>query len=367
MRIRSVEAIPVRVPRSHVARSAFGQRTHTDAGLVRIRTDNGPTGWGEISLVWGREGAGLCAAVRDLLAPVLIGEDPTQVARLDRRMEAVLPGRQDAPARAAVEMALLDLIGHDAGLPVHALLGGRFRDRIPLSYSVHMDTPEQMRAAALRQRDDGFTTLKVKIGRDWAEDRAAVEAVRDGVGSTIRLRVDVNEAWRSVAEAADRIGQLDRFGLELVEQPLPAADVAGLAELRTRVGVPIAADEAVWTPEDAWRVLHARAADAVNVYVSEAGGLLPARTIVELARLAGVRVWIGSMPELGVGTAAIVHLAATVPELDLACDACGVLYHEADLLTAPLRVTNGHIEVPTSPGLGVEIDEEELRRWRIDR
>ena len=367
MKIRSIDAIPVRVPRTHASRSAFGRRIHTNAGIVRVETDVGLTGWGEISLVWWREGSGLCSAVRELLAPSLIGEDPSEVTRLGQRMEACLPGRHDAPARAAVEIALLDIVGQHACVPLHVLLGGRCRSHVPLSYSVHMDTEERMQRAALDKVDEGFTTVKVKVGRDWHEDLMAVYAVREAVGPDVQLRVDVNEAWRTVAEAVKRSGDLAGADLEVLEQPLPASDVAGLAELRQRIDIPIAADESVWSPDDAWRLLRNRAVDVLNVYVSESGGPFAARGITELARFAGARSWVGSMPELGIGTAAILHVAAAMPELDLACDACGSLYHEADLLTSPLVVADGEAEVPTAPGLGVEVDEEELKRWRTDR
>lgn len=367
MRIRSIEAIPVRVPRAHLARSAFGTRSATHAGIIRLETDGGIVGWGEISLVWWREGAGLCPAVRDLLAPALLGEDVRHVARLSRRMEALLPGRTDAPARAGVEMAMLDAVGRAAGLPVHALLGGSFRDTVPLSYSIHMDTPERMAEAAGARAAEGFRTLKVKLGRDWHDDLAALAAVRERIGPQVRLRVDVNEAWRSVADAVGRIRQLVAFDVEVVEQPLAATDLAGMAELRARADVAVAADESVWTPQDAWQVLTRRAADVLNVYVSEAGGLLPARQMLDMAALGGARSWVGSMPELGIGTAANVHLGAALPELDLACDACGFLYHDGDVLAAPLTVRDGEVVVPDAPGLGVEVDPAELGRWRTDR
>lgn len=367
MKIRSIEAIPVRVPRAHVSRSAFGTRTATNAGIVRLETDEGITGWGEISLVWWREGAGLCPAVRDLLAPALVGEDVADVSRLSRRMEALLPGRTDAPARAGIEMAMLDVVGKAAGVPVHTLLGGRFRETVPLSFSIHMDTPTRMADAAADLTQQGFRTLKVKLGRPWHEDLEALNAVRERIGPAVRLRVDVNEAWSSVAEAVRRIRQLVSFDVELVEQPLAAADLAGLAELRARSDVPIAADESVWTPGDAWEVLTRRAADVINVYVSEAGGLLPARQMLGMAALTGVRTWVGSMPELGVGTAANVHLGAAAPELDLDSDACGFLYHDGDVLAAPLTVRDGAILVPDGPGLGIEVDPSELDRRRTDR
>jgi L-alanine-DL-glutamate epimerase-like enolase superfamily enzyme len=367
MRIRHVEAIPVRVPRARSARSAFGVRTHTEAGLVRVDTDEGITGWGEISLVWWRQGSGLCADVNRLLAPALIGEDATAVARLSDRMERLLPGRADAPARAGVEMALLDACGRMAGVPVHQLLGGYFRDTIDLSFSLHMAEPAETAAEAVAWAERGFGTVKVKMGREWDLDLQSLAAVRDAVGPDVKVRVDVNEAWRSVPIAARRLTEMSAYDVELVEQPLPADDLDGMAELRTRSLLPIAADESVWTTHDALRVVRAKAADVLNIYVSEAGGLLAARHIAELARVAGLAVWVGSMPELGLGTAANAHLAAAVPDLPMASDVCGFLYHAGDVVEQALVVADGRVNVPTGPGLGVEIDPAAVARWRMGR
>ncbi|HET6504504.1 MAG TPA: enolase C-terminal domain-like protein [Amycolatopsis sp.] len=367
MKIVAVEAIPVRVPRARPSRSAFGVRDHTEAGVIRIDTDAGITGWGEICLVWWRQGSGLCHEVATILAPALIGADPTAITLLSRRMAHLLPGRFDAPARAGVEMALLDICGKAAGIGVHQLLGGAVRDHIDLSFSLHMNDPAAMAEDARERAEAGFTTLKVKIGREWAADRAALTAVRDAVGDDVAIRVDVNEAWRSVPLAARRLAELAEFDVELVEQPLPGEDLDGMAELRHRSEIPLAADESVWSYGDALRIVRARAADVLNVYFSEAGGLWPARQIAELAAAAGLPIWIGSMPELGLGTAANAHLAAAVGELDLASDVCGFAYHAQDLLTEPLRVVAGRLAVPRGPGLGVSVDAAALDRFRIDR
>ncbi|MGW3623611.1 mandelate racemase/muconate lactonizing enzyme family protein [Streptomyces sp. NPDC000880] len=367
MKIVAIEAIPVRLPRARPARSAFGLREHTEAGIVRIDTDAGITGWGEICLVWWRQGSGLCPDVNTILAPALIGADPTAITLLSQRMEHLMPARFDAPARAGVEMALLDICGKAAGVPVHQLLGGAVRDRIDLSFSLHMNDPAAMAEDAREQAEAGFRTLKVKIGREWAQDRAALAAVRYAVGENVAIRVDVNEAWRSVPIAARRLAQLAEYDVELVEQPLPGRDLAGMAELRGRSEIPLAADESVWSFHDALDIVRNRAADVLNVYFSEAGGLWAARQIAELARSAGMSIWIGSMPELGLGTAANAHLAAAVPDLPLASDVCGFAYHAEDLLAEPLRIEEGRLAVPSGPGLGVTVDAAALDRFRIDR
>lgn len=365
MRIVRVHAVPVRVPRTRASRSAFGLRNSTEAGIVYVDTDEGSTGIGEISLIWWRQGSGLCADVNRLLAPALEGQDPTRIALLVRRMRQVLPSRHDAPAIAAVEMALHDLLGKALGIPVNLLLGGAVRESIELSISLHMAEPAAMAAEASEWAERGFRTMKIKMGREWKVDLAALAAVREAVGDQVALRIDVNEGWTSVPLAAGRLRQAADIGVHLVEQPLPANDIEGLAELRSRSDVPIAVDETVWSTEDALRVVKARAADTINVYVSEAGGLQGARSIADLAETAGLSYWIGSMPELGLGSAAIAHLAATLPGLTLASDACGFIYHAADILAEPLELADGRLHVPTAPGLGVEVDPAAVEHFRI--
>jgi muconate cycloisomerase len=263
-------------------------------------------------------------------------------------------------------MALIDAVTRAANIPAHTLLGGAMRSSVDLSISLHMAEPDLMAQEAAAWVERGFRTLKVKMGRDWEDDRRALRAVREEVGSETAIRVDINEGWHSVPLAARRIRELRDFDVQLVEQPLPAHDLAGMAELRNRSEIPIAADDAVWSIRDALGVLQSRAADIINVYVSESGGVLPARCIAEMAAASGVSTWVGSMPELGLGTAANLHLAASLPPSELAADACGFLYHKGDVIGQTIEVNSGSIEVPTGPGLGVDVDTDALEYWRLD-
>ncbi|MCW2783088.1 MAG: hypothetical protein JWR35_3537 [Marmoricola sp.] len=365
LKIRAVEAIPVRVPRVHASESAFGIRSHTDAGIVRIEASDGVVGWGEISLVWWRLGSGLCEAVNEILAPALIGEDPMAISRIMEKLRSLLPGKHDGPALAGIEMALIDLVGRETSLPAYMFLGGAFRTKIDLSMSLHIAEPSAVAAEATKWVAQGFSTLKIKMGRDWNRDRLALEAVRSAVGAGVRLRVDVNEGWSSVPLAASRLDEMRQYDVELVEQPLGAEDLIGMRELRARSSIPLAIDDGVWTARDASDIIRERAADVLNVYVSESGGMIAGRHIAEVARTAGLQCWVGSMPELGIGTAANAHLAAAMPELSLASDVCGFLYHAADVLTTPLVVDNGSIAVPTGPGLGIEVDSAAVENWRL--
>jgi L-alanine-DL-glutamate epimerase-like enolase superfamily enzyme len=366
MRISAVRTVVVWGPR----RPAYGAATRTALGLaavsehaiVFVDTDAGITGIGEISAVFKRRGRLLARDVEAALAPAVIGEDPRRIAYLVQKMDRALDGVEEA--KAGIEMALWDILGKALGAPVYALLGGKVRERVPLSYSVPFGEPKAMAEFARERVGEGHCTIKVKVGNDPARDVEAVERVREAIGPGVRLRVDANMAWPTAKEAIRLIRAMEPWDLELVEQPLPPRELDAMAEVRRAIGVPLMADESIRTPRDAMEVIRRGAADIANVYVTEAGGLLNAGRIFALCEAAGMPCMIGSMPEFGIGTAAQIHLGVAMTNLGPDSDTCGVLYHAEDLLTRPLRIEGGYAYPPEGPGLGVEIDVDVLERWR---
>ena len=210
----------------------------------------------------------------------------------------------------------------------------------------------------------GHRTVKVKVGsEDIARDIAAVALIREAIGPNNRLRVDGNMGWQTAKQAIAVIHEMEKQNLELVEQPLPAHDLDGMAEVRRNIKVPLMADESIRSPRSAMQVIRRQAADIANVYVTEAGGLLNASRIFAMCEAANIPCMIGSMPEFGIGTAAQIHLGVAMTNLGPDSDACGVLYHQEDLLTAPLRIEKGFSYAPDGPGLGVEVDMTVLAKW----
>ena len=364
MKITAIETTPVYVPRlrayGEVARTALGPAAVSEHGIVQVHTDEGLTGLGELSSVFARRGPLLCRDVDERLAPVLIGRDPLAITSALRAMETQLPDGQFAIA--GVEMALWDLAGKALGVPVYTLLGGRMRDRIPLSYSIPHGEPAQMAELALERAGEGFRTVKVKTGQGLARDVEAVRRVREAVGTAHRVRVDANMAMASAKEAIRLVERIMDFDPEMLEQPMPAHDLHAMAEIRRSVSLPIMADESVGAPLTAMEVIRREAADVLNVYVTESGGLQNAARIFTLAEQAGLGCMIGSMPELGIGTAAQIHLGIAMPNLDFDSDTCGSLYQEEDLLATPLRFERGFAHAPEGPGLGVELDPDAFER-----
>jgi L-alanine-DL-glutamate epimerase-like enolase superfamily enzyme len=359
--IISVAATPVFISRVSPFRSALGLSTHSSFGIVQIGTSAGVTGVGEISIIWNGDGAALCPLVNCLIGPALLGLDPLDINRAHQLMDAAVQfSRAANPAKAAVDMALYDIAGKVLGTPVYNLLGGRVRDAVPLSMSIHMGTIEEMIAQAKEAIRQGFKGVKIKVGIDRKHDLGAAASIRAALGPEATIRIDANMGWRSRREALSMIEALEPHNIHSVEQPLPADRIEDLAWLREASPIAIMVDESVWGPDDAQRVIDARAADIINVYVSEAGGLRNAARIFAMAEAAGVACTIGSMPELGIGTAAQMHLAVAMPELLAPSDVCGVLYNAESLILETLPIRDGLAGVPPGPGLGVTLDEQRL-------
>ena len=228
------------------------------------------------------------------------------------------------------------------------LLGGVCSDRVPVVGYLFIDEPEANARKAKAFVDVGYTELKLKVGRDFGQDHDAIAAIRDAVGPDVKLRIDANMIW-SVPAAIKWIRGLEKFDLQYVEQPVPDFDVAGLAQVRRSVSVPIAADEACTDVRSALELVKQDACDVFVVYPSEAGGLTRARQIAAIAEAAGKWCAIGSWAELGPATIANAHLAAATSTFAFASDTHYPLQSE-DVLTQPLDMSDGLLAVPRSPG-----------------
>jgi muconate cycloisomerase len=370
MVITSIETIAVRVPIDErlAIRAKGGTHSVSPFLLVRVHTDDGIEGLGEVSCTprWSGEDQFTAAHfIESIFAPLLEGEDPRDVERLTLRMKQGLAGNPFT--RAAVEMALWDILGKAAGLPVYRLLGGPVREFVPTKWSISGQPPERAANIARWAVEQGFRAMKVKVGIDDEEDVERVVEVRRTVGDSVRLGVDANGAWTPV-KAIEMVRRLtDEAGIVFAEQPVAPGDVEWLAEVRGAVDVPIIADESVYTPEDAVSLARAAAADVFSVYVGKSGGIAASRRIATIAAGAGLGWTIGSNLEMGVGSAAMIHLALATPGLtaDFPCDIIGPLYYTDELLETPLPIRGGEARAPEGPGLGVTLDEEKVKRYRV--
>lgn len=328
-----------------------------ESALVEIRDADGAVGLGEVNPMPPYSGLTL-AQVRSLLEGPLrtavvgaAGSPGVAHAKMDR----VASGPAARLAKAAIDIALHDLRARRQGMSVAELLGGAQRDAVPLAWVVGLGDVDATIEEAVSRAREGYRTLKLKIGRDPQRDVAVVGAVREALPDCA-LRVDANAGY-DVETAVDVLGRLADCGLELAEQPVPPGDNSKLAEVRRRTGVPIMADESLQTTADAISLLRSDACDVLNVKVTKLGGLHRAQQVAAIAEAAGVPIMVGSMPEMGVATAAGLEFARALPSNDHACELLGPFMLERDVIEpGRLRAADGLLSgEPDGAGLGLRM------------
>ena len=366
MKITAAEAIPIKIPLKKPFSIAVGAITHTNHVLVRMMDDDGRIGWGEaitFHAVYGYDQKSLYHVLTDHLIPAVMGLDPRNTVKLHQVMDRAIP--YNLMAKAAIDLASIDLAAQSVSVPVHTLIGGKRIDRIPLIGVVDIVSPEEAADAAEAQVAEGCGTIKIKIGMDEIFDIKRVESVRSRVGETVRLRVDGNAGYDR-ATAVRVFSRLDHFHLEWIEQPLPAHDLVGMAMLADRLDTPLALDESVYTPYDAQHCIDLGAADVVNIKLAKCGGIYRSQKIAAVCEAAGVPCFLGGCIETAPGTAAAAHFYAATSNIVSAAEIFGSPFYVDDLVEEGLHVVDGTLELPDIPGLGVVVDEEKVAKYRMD-
>jgi muconate cycloisomerase len=349
-------------------RGGRGYHTTSPFLMLKVHTDESIHGIGEVSCTPGWSGEDNVTAahlIKTVLEPLLAGEDATHIERLTGKMRATLANNPFT--RSGIEMALWDILGKVAGLPLYRLLGGPVREFVTTKFSVSGLEPARAAEIAAWAVAQGFRTMKVKVGIEPEQDVARVRAVREAVGPEVRLGVDANGGW-APRVAIQTIRRLYEYNIYFAEQPVQPLDVAWLADVRANVQVPVMADESVYTLQDAMALVRAQAADVLSTYVGKGGGIGPARKIAAVAEAAGLTCTVGSNLELGVASAAMIHLAMATPGIgaeEFPCDILGPFFYADDLLVEPLPIQGGSARPFEKPGLGVELDLEKLEKYRV--
>lgn len=306
----------------------------------------------------------MLAALR-ALEPLVVGEDPTGIERITKRVEVVGTWhhmRNTSPALAAVDMACWDIVAKICGQPLVTLFGGRFRDTVDFFHYVSGAGPAEAAEQAREGAERGFGTFYLKVGSPRiADDVERVAAVRSGAGPDARIRVDANEAW-SPAAAIRAIRAMQPHGLELAEQPVSGRNLAEMAYVRGRVDTPLLANEASWTRFDQLEVVRHGAADAVSVDNQMDGGLLNLKRSAGICEAAGLPVVKHSLGELGVAMAAALHVMAATPNF-IHANQCYASLLADDVITEPHVYDRGRLPVPDGPGLGVTLDRDKVARY----
>lgn len=329
------------------------RRTSTAETLaVEIVSEDGSHGFGEAPQVWqvtGESVAGARACIEGPLAALITGRDASDHVGLLREVRGAVAGNHGA--KAAIDIAVHDLVARQLGVPLVQLLGGT-ETSVTTDVTLPVGSVDELVNGASARVADGFNVLKIKVGTDPSADVHAVAAVRDAVGPSVKIRLDANQGWTE-RRAVQVIRALEdaQVGVELVEQPISAADIDGLARITAQVDTPIMADESVFGITDLIEVIRRHAADMVNVKLAKCGGLAVARTLLDLATAAGLGTIVGSMMESVIGVGAAASLAAaygTTATSDL--DAA---WWHARPANGGLRYEGSRLILPGRPGLGI--------------
>jgi muconate cycloisomerase len=351
--------------------------------LVRVTGSRGFTGWGEAPAIkdWGGDHGKYYGetpgttkhVILEHLAPVLIGAEASNLASLHVLMDGAIKGYPYA--KASVEMAVYDLLGRALGVPVHTLLGGRVRDTVPVAHSIGLLPIDEAVAECVQVVEEGIRTVKIKVGVDPSRDVEIVWRVREAVGPSVDLCVDANQGYGDPAEAIRIIRAMEPARIKYVEQPVEG--LAAMAEVARVVETPIMADESAWTPQDVLEIIERRAADVISIYTTKPGGLYKAMQVAAVAAAAGLPCNVNGSVETGVGNLANIHLAAAALPVTLACvvpvstpaeaqhgQVAGI-YYKDDLIKTPFRLVDGAVQVPDGPGMGMDVDEAKIQRYRV--
>jgi len=351
---------------------------------VRLSDRDGRAGWGEAPALkdwsgeFGRyfgESPGTARLVIErYLGPAVIGCVPGQIAELHDRMDRAIRGYPYA--KAAIELAAYDLAGQQCGLPVHRLLGGAYRKRIPVTHSVGLIGFEEAEREAAQVASEGIRTIKIKVGVDADRDVEMVKRIRAAVGPKVDLCIDANQGYATPGEAIRTYRRIEACDIKYFEQPVEGID--RLAEVAHAIDAPVMADESAWNAHDVLEIAQRRAAQIVSIYTTKPGGLYRAMEVAAVARSAGLICNVNGSAETGIGNLANLQLAAAAVPVVLSCvvpvstpaeaqkGQIAGIYYKDDLIKEPMRLIDGAIELPAGVGMGIPVDEGKIRRYRID-
>ena len=353
MKITKVRLGRISVPLHTPFKTALRTVNSVEDVIVEIHTDCGAIGYGEApptGAITGDTTGAIIGAIRDHIAKTIIGKDVDEFEPLLQSVQKCIVG--NTSAKAAVDMALWDLYGQLYNIPVYKMLGGG-RKKITTDITISVNDPETMVKDALAAIDRGYDCLKMKVGINPELDVTRLAAVRHAVGKHVVIRIDANQAWQP-KEAVRILNQMQEKGLdiELVEQPVKAHDFEGLKYVTQRSYVPVLADEAVFSPEDAMTIMKMGAADLINIKLMKCGGLYNALKIASAAEVFGVQCMIGCMLEAKSSVNAAVHLSCA-KNIITKVDLDGPVLCSEDPILGGAVFNEKDITVSDAPGLGI--------------
>ena len=354
MKIRSIRLGMLNVPLKTPFKTAMRTVNEIEDVVVMVETDTGNIGYGSApatAIITGDTHGSIIEAIRQVISPVLIGRDISELNILTNIIQNSIV--RNFSAKAAMEIAIYDLYGQLYDAPLYKLLGGG-DNVITTDITISVDYIDKMVEDTLSAIDLGFETLKIKVGKDPALDIERIKAIYAAVNERALIRLDANQGWTpkqtvSVMRALENSG----VRLELLEQPVRGDDIEGMKYVTERIHTPVMADESSFGPKEAIELIRERAADIINIKLMKTGGISNAIKIADIAGIYGVNCMIGCMLESSIGVAAAAHIAVAkssiITKVDLDTPALG----KYDPVTSGVIFDNSEIRITDLPGLGI--------------
>ncbi len=353
MKITAIRIETINIPLLTPFKTALRTVTRIENIMVRVMTDSALIGYGgaaPTAAITGDTPAAIIGGIEHI-RDHLVGMSLDDAEPVFQRLNRCLVG--NTSAKAAVDMAIYDLLAKRMDVPLYRLLGGMVNE-IETDRTVSLDTPENMMAEGREIIEKGFRILKIKVGGDPELDLLRLLAVQDAVGTEVKIRIDANQGW-SVKDAV-RIGrelEAAKLNIQLLEQPVAARDFSGLRYVRDRFSMPVVADESVFSPQDALELVTLKAVDGLNIKLMKCGGIYNALKIAAIAETAGIPCMVGSMMESHLSVGAAAHFAASraiVKHFDLDAP----LFCSLNPVVGGLSYQGANVRLPDTPGLGIE-------------
>src|SRR5439155_91963 len=384
MKITSIEAIPIRLPPRRVHQWASLTTPIGVYVIIRLHTDEGVVGLGEAPVLkdWGGDHGKYYGEtpqttahiVTDIIAAELTGKDTRRIEAVHALMDKSVKGYPYC--KAAIDAALYDVVAKAMNVPVYQLLGGCFRDRVPIAHSLGLMEIENAVEEALRAKGEGVKTIKLKGGVDPKRDVELIRQMRKALGPDTKICVDANQGYPTAKLAVQMTKTMEEYDLLYMEQPVEGIDQ--MAEVAKRVDTPIMADESAWTAHDVLEIAQKKAADVISIYTTKPGGIFKAKKVAAVAEAAGLQCNVNGSVETGVGNAANLHLAASTGVVTLGCvvpvstpkgkgkKGIAGIYYQDDIITEAFDFADGDILISSKPGFGIELHEDKLKHYRLD-
>lgn len=355
MKITDIKLAKISVPLITPFKTALRTVNSVEDIIVIVETDSGKIGYGEApptGVITGDTTGAIIGAINDHIKKSVVGMEIENIeAIMDKLNKSIV---KNTSAKAGVDIAIFDLYGQLYNAPLYKLFGG-YRKEIETDITISVNSPEEMAKDSIKAINRGFSTLKIKVGVDDSSiDILRMKAIREAVGYDVNLRIDANQGWKP-KEAIKTLRKMEDAGLniELVEQPVAAHDIEGLKLVTDNVDVPVMADESVFSPMDAVKIMQQRAADYINIKLMKTGGLNNAIKICNAAEIYGMECMLGCMLEAKISVTAAVHLAAA-KKIITKIDLDGPNLCSEDPIEGGATFKGASIKLSEEPGLGIK-------------